>query len=72
MSDMFRKSVLNKLPQLPPTRAPWADEPELVEETDEEDEQLDNIGELKPMYVPCDQISSEREFSDAWMQNRGA
>ncbi|OWT37308.1 protein phosphatase methylesterase 1 [Cryptococcus neoformans] len=51
MSDMFRKSVLNKLPQLPPTRAPWADEPELVEETDEEDEQLDNIGELKPITV---------------------
>lgn len=43
--------MLNKLPQLPPTRAPWADEPELVEETDEEDEQLDNIGELKPITV---------------------
>ncbi|GFZ48458.1 Protein phosphatase methylesterase 1 [Saitozyma sp. JCM 24511] len=25
MSDNFRKSILNRLPRLPPTRAPWAD-----------------------------------------------
>ncbi|WVQ81692.1 protein phosphatase methylesterase 1 [Cryptococcus sp. DSM 104549] len=46
MSDMFRKSMLNKLPQLPPTRAPWADEPEAVEEL--EDEEGDAVGDLKP------------------------
>lgn len=72
MSDMFRKSVLNKLPHLPPTRAPWADESEPIEEIDEEDEQLDGIGEFKPAYAACDLVSPKRDFSDVWMQNHGA
>ncbi|WVO21083.1 protein phosphatase methylesterase 1 [Cryptococcus decagattii] len=53
MSDMFRKSMLNKLPQLPPTRAPWADEPDVedIDEEDEENEQGDAIGELGPVTM---------------------
>jgi protein phosphatase methylesterase 1 len=38
MSDAFRKSVLNRLPRLPPTRAPWADEPAQDGHGDEEEE----------------------------------
>lgn len=36
MSDIFRKSVLNRLPQLPPTRAPWAEPAEGDGEGEEE------------------------------------
>lgn len=72
MSDMFRKSMLNKLPQLPPTRAPWADEPDVedIDEEDEENEQGDAIGELGPVYATCDQVLSELIF-DFWMQDHG-
>ena len=35
--DLFRQSVLNRLPAMPPTRAPWAGE-------DEED--IDSMEEL--------------------------
>ncbi|WVQ73010.1 hypothetical protein IAR50_002573 [Cryptococcus sp. DSM 104548] len=57
MSDIFRKSVLNRLPDLPPTRAPWADEPlaegdegEEVEELAEEVEGIAElpVGQMKP------------------------
>ena len=38
MSEEFRKSIVNRLPRLPPTRAPWADEVEGEEVLGEEDE----------------------------------
>ncbi|ODO05426.1 protein phosphatase methylesterase 1 [Cryptococcus wingfieldii CBS 7118] len=48
MSDIFRKSLLSRLPDLPPTRAPWADEPlaEGDEEVEELAEESEGIGEL--------------------------
>jgi protein phosphatase methylesterase 1 len=47
MSDIFRKSVLNRLPAMAPTKAPWAAEDEdAVEELDGEDEEQDGIQEL--------------------------
>ena len=47
MSDAFRKSVLNRLPRMPPTRAPWADEPKPGEEDEEElEEEGDSLGSL--------------------------
>ncbi|TYJ57119.1 hypothetical protein B9479_002220 [Cryptococcus floricola] len=50
MSDIFRKSLLNRLPDLPPTRAPWADEPlaegDEQEEIEELAEESEGIGEL--------------------------
>ncbi|KAK4684656.1 protein phosphatase methylesterase 1, partial [Tremellales sp. Uapishka_1] len=45
MSDLFRNAMLNKLPTLPPTRAPWADE-------SEELEQEDTMGELGAALPP--------------------
>lgn len=49
-NDLFRKSVMNRLPAaLPPTRAPWApsEDDEGMEELDDEDEEaLGSIGEL--------------------------
>jgi protein phosphatase methylesterase 1 len=38
MSDTFRQAMLNKIPRLPPTRAPWADEPPAGEEEELEDD----------------------------------
>ncbi|WVF73184.1 hypothetical protein IAT40_008003 [Kwoniella sp. CBS 6097] len=56
MSDVFRKAMSNKLPRLPPTRAPWADEPDLGEteelEEDDEDEGGDSLAELGAMLPP--------------------
>ena len=47
MSDIFRKSVLNRLPAMPPTKAPWAgDDEDPVEELDGDDEEGDGIQEL--------------------------
>ncbi|BEJ16525.1 hypothetical protein CspHIS471_0511300 [Cutaneotrichosporon sp. HIS471] len=44
MSDEFRRSILNRLPPMAPTRAPWA------EPTDnDEEEELDQVGDFKPM-----------------------
>ncbi|ODN81499.1 hypothetical protein L202_01921 [Cryptococcus amylolentus CBS 6039] len=43
MSDIFRKSLLNRLPDLPPTRAPWADEP--LAEGDDESEEVEELAE---------------------------
>jgi protein phosphatase methylesterase 1 len=45
MSDIFRKSVMSKLPRLPPTRAPWADEPE-TEDSEELAEDGDELAAL--------------------------
>lgn len=42
MSDTFRQAMLNKMPRLPPTRAPWADEPP----ADEQEELEDELGAL--------------------------
>lgn len=46
MSDIFRKSVLNRLPAMPPTKAPWAEDEDTVEELDGEYEEQDGIQEL--------------------------
>lgn len=51
MSDIFRKSVMNRLPaMLPPTRAPWAGDDEGEEEMldDDELEELEDgqVGDL--------------------------
>ena len=46
MSDIFRKSVLNRLPAMPPTRAPWAADDDTMEELDGEDEEVDQVQEL--------------------------
>ncbi|WVR07798.1 hypothetical protein IAU60_004841 [Kwoniella sp. DSM 27419] len=51
MSDAFRKAMANKLPQLPPTRAPWA-EPEEGDETEELEEEADGLGQLGQMLPP--------------------
>nr|ODN99978.1 protein phosphatase methylesterase 1 [Cryptococcus depauperatus CBS 7855] len=52
MSDIFRKSVMNKFPQLIPTRAPWADEPAVEgEELEELAEEGDNVGDLQPSKI---------------------
>jgi hypothetical protein len=50
-SDLFRQSVLNRLPAMPPTAAPWAtsdeeEEEELEELDDEENEGLSELGAL--------------------------
>ncbi|OCF40785.1 protein phosphatase methylesterase 1 [Kwoniella heveanensis CBS 569] len=54
MSDVFRKAMTNKLPRLPPTRAPWADEPEreVAETEDLEDEEGDSLADLGAMLPP--------------------
>ncbi|GHJ90360.1 hypothetical protein NliqN6_6762 [Naganishia liquefaciens] len=47
MSDIFRKSVLNRLPVMPPTRAPWAaNDDDAMEELDGDDEEADQVKEL--------------------------
>jgi protein phosphatase methylesterase 1 len=47
MSDIFRKSLLNRLPPMAPTAAPWAeDDEDIVEELHEEDEAMDGLGDL--------------------------
>jgi protein phosphatase methylesterase 1 len=47
MSDEFRRSILNRLPPMAPTRAPWA------EPTDnDEEEELDDVAELASAWVP--------------------
>lgn len=55
MSDTFRKSLLNRLPPMPPTRAPWAGSSGSDEEDeDEKQEQLeggDTMSELGQRYV---------------------
>jgi hypothetical protein len=49
MSDLFRQSMLTRLPQLPPTRAPWAEEDEdgMEEMQGEEAEGNDSISDLR-------------------------
>ncbi|KAL1413723.1 Protein phosphatase methylesterase 1 [Vanrija albida] len=42
MSDEFRRSILNRLPPMAPTKAPWATE------DDEEEELADELGDLVP------------------------
>jgi hypothetical protein len=48
MSDAFRKSILNRLPPMAPTRAPWAPatENENMDEDEEELEGGDSMGDL--------------------------
>lgn len=45
MSDEFRRSILNRLPPMAPTRAPWA-EPQVPADEDEEEELADEVGDL--------------------------
>jgi hypothetical protein len=48
-SDLFRKSVLNRLPAMPPTRAPWAEgdeDEDTLEELAEEEEGMSDISAL--------------------------
>ncbi|EIW71846.1 hypothetical protein TREMEDRAFT_28267 [Tremella mesenterica DSM 1558] len=47
MSDIFRKAVIAKLPNLPPTRAPWAEPMD-----DDDDEEIDYLGELDDALPP--------------------
>lgn len=56
MSDTFRKSVLNRLPPMPPTRAPWALAPSAGGEYDDDDEEEqleggDTMSELGQKWV---------------------
>jgi hypothetical protein len=58
MSDTFRRSLLNRLPPMPPTRAPWALAPsaggEYDDDDDDEEEQLeggDTMSELGQKWV---------------------
>lgn len=44
MSDEFRRSILNRLPPMAPTKAPWATDGDDDEE--EEEELADSLGEL--------------------------
>lgn len=45
-TDEFRKSVLNRLPPMPPTRAPWAHPDEAgAEHDDEEQEDLRDLAD---------------------------
>jgi protein phosphatase methylesterase 1 len=53
MSDTFRKAMLGRLPTLPPTRAPWADEPKITDGDDlEELEEGDTMSELGQTCLP--------------------
>jgi protein phosphatase methylesterase 1 len=48
-NDLFRQSVLNRLPPMPPTRAPWAEggeDADTMEELAEEEEGLSDIAAL--------------------------
>ncbi len=62
MSDAFRKAVTSRLPPLPPTRAPWAED-QVSDTGDEEMEELeegDSMGELGAASVdtPPSRLSS--------------
>ncbi|CAK9784011.1 hypothetical protein CC85DRAFT_268296 [Cutaneotrichosporon oleaginosum] len=61
MSDEFRRSILNRLPPMAPTRAPWAEKTD-----DDEEEELDGVGELasapKKMLEP---LSASQFFTQA-------
>ncbi|WVQ67143.1 uncharacterized protein L199_005338 [Kwoniella botswanensis] len=52
MSDAFRKAMANKLPQLPRTKAPWAEEDEQGQEELQEDEEDDGLGDLHAALPP--------------------
>ncbi|GMK55005.1 hypothetical protein CspeluHIS016_0200610 [Cutaneotrichosporon spelunceum] len=58
MSDEFRRSILNRLPQMVQTRAPWA---EPTNDEDEEEE-LDEVGELMPVPMKKLEPLSASEF----------
>ncbi|WVW86010.1 hypothetical protein I302_108048 [Kwoniella bestiolae CBS 10118] len=58
MSDAFRKAMANKLPQLPRTKAPWAEEHEDEDEDEDEDgqeeleDEEDGLGDLHAALPP--------------------
>ena len=43
---------MNRLPPMPPTKAPWADDEALEELEDEESEGMDSIGNLPGQSEP--------------------
>lgn len=49
MSEEFRKSILNRLPAMEATRAPWADPPVAQVEREEDDEEEELLDELNPL-----------------------
>lgn len=51
MSDEFRRSIINRLPPMAPTRAPWADPIPGAGDDDEEEELADEVGDLGSRYV---------------------
>ncbi|OCF61135.1 protein phosphatase methylesterase 1 [Kwoniella mangroviensis CBS 10435] len=52
MSDAFRKAMANKLPQLPRTKAPWAEEADEGQEELQEEEEEDGLGNLHAALPP--------------------
>ncbi|WWC91573.1 uncharacterized protein L201_006519 [Kwoniella dendrophila CBS 6074] len=58
MSEAFRKAMANKLPQLPQTKAPWADEDENGEEELEDEEEGDGLGDLHAALPPATKYGS--------------
>ena len=67
MSDTFRKAVIARLPLLPPTRAPWAEnlahgrDEEIYEELDEGD----SLGELRTASAPLYDLTSRYSHTDS-------
>ena len=62
MSEEFRKSMLSRLPAMPPTRAPWA-EPVEGDEEEELDEGLNGLGDLDARFV---------HVAGAWCNSSGS
>ncbi|WRT70358.1 uncharacterized protein IL334_007356 [Kwoniella shivajii] len=56
MSEAFRRAMANKLPQLPQTKAPWAEEDE--EEQEELEEEGDDLGDLHAALPPATKYGS--------------
>ncbi|WWC64436.1 uncharacterized protein I303_107046 [Kwoniella dejecticola CBS 10117] len=59
MSDAFRKAIANKLPKIPATRAPWAEDDEDHDELEElEEEEGDDLSELHAALPPPSKYGS--------------
>jgi hypothetical protein len=61
MSDTFRRAMTAKLPMLPPTRAPWAENSSTREE-DGEEELEDGLGDLVASSVNLKNIRISAHF----------
>ncbi|WWC71875.1 uncharacterized protein I206_105834 [Kwoniella pini CBS 10737] len=57
MSDTFRKAIAHKLPKLPATKAPWAEEDE-DEQEELEEEEGDNLSDLHAALPPPSKFGS--------------